>query len=181
MKATSSETAASGAGRPTQHLVGDAGELGDLGGERHDRIDERREGVDDLRSAHDRGADLDDLVAVRVVAGGLEIDDRDLVLESEDRGPRALRQRRIGGAHVRVGSGHEVGVEWFRSHPPRVARGSDTKRPDRGDSRPSHNASGAPRRTPRVSAIVVSVYSTVPPMVRDSTYQVSPTFLNFQV
>ncbi len=128
MKATSSETAASAPGAPRSislvmpvSLVISAGS-GTTGSTSVVNVST----ISGPRMMAAR--DLDDLVAIGVVARRLEIDDRDLLLEPEGRRPRALGKRRIGGAHVRVGSGHEVGVEWFRSHPPRVACDSDTKR-----------------------------------------------------
>jgi hypothetical protein len=113
-----------------QHLVGDAGELGDLERHRHHRIDERIEGLDHLRSAHHRSRDLDDSVPVEVVAGGLDIDHRDLVLEAKQCRPSALRQRLVGRNHVRISARNEEAMQVSLSHPPRVADGADIRSRD---------------------------------------------------
>ena len=68
---------------PGKHLVGDPRELDDLRRQGNQRVDERREGPHDLGATHDRGSDLDDPVAIGVVAGGLDIDHRNLVVEPE--------------------------------------------------------------------------------------------------
>jgi len=109
------------------HIRCDTGEFRDLCGERDDGIDQHLEAGDYLGSAHDRGCDLDDAVALGVPSRGLEVDDRDLLLKAEDRTAGTLRERRIGGADVRVGARNEEGVEDLRSHPASLARTSDSQ------------------------------------------------------
>ncbi len=89
------------------HGVVDAGELGDLERDRYERVHERRECGQHLGPAHDRRGYLDDAVALGVVAGGLDVEDRDLVLEAVRHVARTLCKRLVGVDHVGVGPGHD--------------------------------------------------------------------------
>jgi hypothetical protein len=109
-----------------KHLRRDPGELGDLEGDWHERIDERLKRVHHLWPTHDRGRDFDDVVAFAVVTGGLDVDDRDLVLEAEQRRPGTLSERLVGRDHVGVGTRDEEAMQGGVSHPPRVADGCDS-------------------------------------------------------
>ena len=88
-------------------FVIDAGELGDLERDGHERVHERRERGQHLGPAHDRGGHLDDAVALGVVAGGLDVEHRDLVLEAVRHLGGTLGQRRVRVDHVGVGAGHD--------------------------------------------------------------------------
>ena len=131
---------------------------------------------DDLRAAHDRSGDLDDAVAVRVVAGRLDVDDGDLVVEPEDGGASALGKRPVGRLDVFV-----------RTRDEEVRRGSRESRAKtstRAHEPPPTRRTGRPHRAPRKDALLsadASCYWIEPPMVRDTTYHWSPTFLKVQV
>ena len=62
-------------GRAPEQPVGQAGQRCDYGGERHMRIDERLEFVDDLEADHLDCADLADLGRAGPQSGRLEVDD----------------------------------------------------------------------------------------------------------
>ena len=96
-----------GARRAGDHRVVDAGELGDLERHGNERVDQRREALDDLGSAHDGGGHLDDAVAVGVVAGRLDVEHADLVLEAVQGVASARFERLVGGDHVRVRAGDD--------------------------------------------------------------------------
>ncbi len=115
-----------------EHLVGDPGELRDLGRDGNQRIDERREGPYDVRAAHDRGGDLDDAVAVRVVAGRLDVDHRDLVVETERRRASAFGKRPVGRFDGFVRTRDEECGEILESHAQRLARCDDPPNARRG-------------------------------------------------
>ena len=99
--------------------------LRDLQRNRHERIDKRVERRDDLRPAHHRRRDLDDAVAIAVVAGGLDVEHHDLVLEAKPRRLGRARQASRRTRHVRVGTRNEEAMQGGVSHSPRVARGTD--------------------------------------------------------
>ncbi len=118
-----------GARLACEHVVGDAGELRDLQRQRHERVDERVKRRDDLGSAHHGCRNFDDPIAVAVVAGGLDIEHHDLVLEAEPHLPGALGKRLVGRDHVRVGTRNEEAMQGGFSHSARVACEADRDRP----------------------------------------------------
>ena len=106
-------------------VVRDAGQLGDLERNGHEWVDERVERRKDLWSALDGGCDLDDVVAVAVVASRLDVEDDDLFLEAEDRALSALCERLVGRDDVGIGTRNEKAMQSLGSHSPRVADGND--------------------------------------------------------
>ena len=130
------------AGLTSEHLVGDARQLGDFRRDGNERVDEHREGADDLRAAHDCSSEFDDAISVRVVSRGLDVDDCDLVVETERGVEGTLGKRPVGRFDVFVRSGNEEGCEILGSHALRLARASDLR---------THN--GAPVWAPRDCAM----------------------------
>jgi len=114
---------------PCDHLAGDPGELGDLEWHGHERVDERVERRNDLRPPHDRGRDLDDMVAIAVVPGRLDVDDRDLILEAEQRCAGTLGERLVRRDDVGIGTRDKKAMQGLKSHPPRVADAADISVP----------------------------------------------------
>jgi hypothetical protein len=83
--------------------VGQAGQHGDLRGDRPPGVDQRLEGAEALAAAHLDGADLGDRVLVAVAARGLEVDDAEHdVVE----GSAQFVERSLGGEGGRRTYGH---------------------------------------------------------------------------
>ncbi len=135
--------------------LGDAGELRRFRGDGVLGADEGAEAVEHLGAPGEDDADLDDLVAAAVEAGGLEVDEREFVFEPEHGGLGALGQRGVRRGDIGVGSRLKEPGKRVIGHAGSVARGCDCGGVDAGGLEGcDRNADAAPRRAPHRSSSV---------------------------